>query len=160
MQKDNPAGAPGSMLAIVLGALVLAVAAFVAARYWTGGSVAYDRIALEAPCDLRNGACEQAAVGGSVRLSISPADLPLMKPLQMSVQLRDLDADSVQVAMRGLNMDMGLNMTRLQRAGDDRWQGETILPVCSQRRMEWEAAVLVDGVNRFEVAFPFHTERP
>jgi len=144
----------------VLGAVVLAVAAFLAARYWSGGSAAYDRIALATPCDLRSGACEQSAVGGSVRLSIAPADLPLMKPLQMSVQLRDLDAESVQVAMRGLNMDMGLNITRLRRIGDGSWQGETILPICSQRRMEWEAAVMVDGIRRFEVAFPFHTERP
>jgi hypothetical protein len=56
-------------------------------------------------------------------------------------------------------MDMGLNRTLLQGIQDGRWEGETILPICSQRRMQWEAAVRLDGDGRFEVPFVFDTRR-
>ena len=64
------------------------------------------------------------------------------------------------VEIRGLNMEMGLNRTQLTPIGEGSWAGETILPVCSQRRMEWEAAVQLDLEQRYELPFLFHTTRP
>lgn len=93
-------------------------------------------------------------------LAITPSQIPLMQPLRLSVVIAGLTAREIGVEIRGLNMDMGLNRTLLTPVADGRWEGETILPLCSQRRMEWEAAVLLRADQRLEVPFRFHTERP
>ena len=83
-----------------------------------------------------------------------------MKPLRITADVEGLAVQNVHVEIRGLNMDMGLNRTRLEETAQGHWEGETILPVCSQRRMEWEAAVRLDADRRVEVPFVFHTVRP
>ena len=93
--------------------------------------------------------------------SIMPQPVPLMRPLQLAVEVVGLDARGVAVEIRGLNMDMGLNRTLLAKSHTGRWKGETILPLCSQRLMEWEAGVrLITEQGRFEVPFLFATKRP
>jgi hypothetical protein len=144
----------------VLLAVVLGVGAFWAARYWQAGKPAYQRLSGPADCRLEAGPCEAVLASGEVRASIDPLGIPLMTTLTLAVDLDAIDAENVIVDIRGLNMDMGLNRTRLARDAAGTWRGETILPVCSQRRMEWEAAVQIDGAARIEVPFRFHTVRP
>jgi hypothetical protein len=158
-KRDDRATRAGTLLAVI-GAMALGAVAFWGARSWLPGGAGYERLALTAPCDLRAGPCEQALADGSLRLGISPSDLPLMQTLTLDVHLDGVQADRVQVSIRGLNMDMGLNLTELLPLQPGHWQGETILPICSQRRMEWEAAVLLDAGRRVEIPFPFHTVRP
>ena len=145
---------------ILLGAAVLAVAGFFGARYWQGMQDQFTRIAPPSGCDLRAGPCAQQVDGGSVTLAIAPSPIPLMQPLRLSVVTDGLTVDEISVEIRGLNMDMGLNRTRLTPVAGSHWEGETILPLCSQRRMEWEAAVLLRAKRRLEVPFRFHTQRP
>ena len=144
----------------LLGAVLMAAVAYGVARHWLAGQPSYARVALVQDCDLRAGACRAEVDDGGVVLAISPTDIPLMQPLTLMVGSEGLEVSEVVVEIRGRNMDMGLNRTRLQRTADGRWHGETILPICSQRRMEWEAAVRLDGATRLEVPFAFHTERP
>lgn len=146
---------------LVLAALAaLAVAAFHAARHWQTSRDDYVRVAGPVGCDLRAGPCRQPSGDGAVSLTITPRDIPLMQPLHLTVMTENLEVRAAQVVIRGLNMDMGLNLATLKPTGDGRWEGETILPVCSQRRMEWEAAVRLDLDRRLEVPFTFHTLRP
>ena len=126
----------------------IALTAFLGARYWQSAQHGWTRVTPAEDCDLRHGACSQAVAGGELVFSISPTDIPLMKPLRLEVEIR------------GLNMDMGLNRTRLERTGEDGWRGETILPVCSRRTMQWEAAVQIETEGRFELPFRFSTTRP
>ena len=139
---------------------LVAVAAFYGARYWRSAQESYIRAGRPADCNLHAGPCRQALAGGSVTFSISPAEIPLMKTLKLAVATTGLEVRGVVVEVRGMNMDMGLNRTLLTRAEDGGWEGETILPVCSQRKMEWEAAVQLETEGRYEVAFPFDTTRP
>lgn len=144
----------------LLGFAMIAMAAFFGARYWQSAQQAFTRAGTSIDCDLRAGACRQVVPGGSVTLSIAPADIPLMKPLSLVVATEGLMVDRVTVDIRGLNMEMGLNRTPLGRVNEHRWQGETILPICSQRRMQWEAAVQLSAQQRIEVPFRFQTTRP
>jgi len=141
-------------------AVALATAGYLGARHWQDSQGRYERVGGPADCDLRAGPCRRNAGQGVVALSLSPPEIPLMTTLTLQVTLESLSAQAVFVDIRGLNMDMGLNRTRLQPVGGGRWQGETILPVCSQRRMEWEAAVLIEAPDPLEVPFPFYTTRP
>jgi hypothetical protein len=140
--------------------LLLAALAFAAARYWQATQSAYARVDAADACELRAGACRRAVGPAAVTLSVAPADIPLMKPLRLTVAIEGLTVRGVLVEVRGLNMDMGLNRTRLEQTTDGRWEGETILPVCSQRQMEWEAAVRLDADRRIDVPFAFRTVRP
>lgn len=140
--------------------VVLAVAGFYLGRHWQAAGETYERAAGPANCDLRVGACRADLPDASVTFAISPPELPLMKTLTLEVVLQPPGAREVFVDIRGLNMDMGVNRTRLAQVENGVWQGETILPVCSQRRMEWEAAVQIDGPDRVEIPFLFFTNRP
>jgi len=147
-------------LLIAGGMLLVALAAYTAARHWQAGSAVYHRVAADAGCDLRGGPCRREVAGGAVVFAITPADIPLMRPLTMRVEVEDLPVSGVVVEVRGLNMDMGLNRTRLQQLESGVWTGETILPICSQREMKWEAAVRLDADSRSEIPFLFRTSRP
>lgn len=144
---------------MLVGIALMVSAGFFGARFWqsTGG---YDRVSPQTGCDLRAGPCSRPLDGGTVAFSIEPREIPLMQPLRLRVQTDGVPARSVTVEIRGLNMDMGLNRTELTQTAAGRWEGETILPVCSQRRMEWEAAVRLVAGTKLEVPFPFHTTRP
>jgi hypothetical protein len=146
-------------LVIVL-VLVAGLAAFFGARAWQAHRGGYAVPPQAVGCQLLDGRCRQQLAQGAIELEVDPPAIPLMQTLTLTVQAENLSADAVSVDIRGLNMDMGLNLTRLRQVADDRWEGETILPVCSQRRMEWEARVQVDGAQRLAVPFLFFTERP
>ena len=141
----------------VIGAL--AGAAYWLAKGWQSAQPSYTRVSDAVECDFEAGPCQQRWQGRSVALRIDPPQVPLMQPLPVVVDLGDNEASAVHVAVRGLNMDMGLNRTSLHRAGPGRWVGETILPICSQRRMRWEAAVEVVSLDRVEIPFAFSTRR-
>ena len=149
------------MTLMAVGFVLVAAATFGLARHWQSQQPPFARVAAPEGCDLHAGPCRQAVAGAGVVFSIMPQTVPLMRPLQLVVEADGLDARSVAVEIRGLNMDMGLNRTLLAQSQTGHWRGETILPLCSQRRMQWEAAVRLDTEQgRFEVPFLFDTKRP
>ena len=119
------------------------------------------RLAPDPACDLRSGGCTRTLPdGGVLTLRITPEELPLMQPLQLVVELDGREAAGVQVDISGINMDMGINRTRLEPDGEGRWTGSTLLPVCTQQVMRWEAAVwLEDGTEILSVPHRFETRR-
>jgi hypothetical protein len=145
---------------LVLAVLMMAAVAFYGARLWQFMQTGYTRVAEAPRCDLRDGPCRQSVRGGRVSFSIIPRDIPLMQPLRLLVEADGIPVRSAEVEIRGVNMNMGLNQTALAATAEGRWEGETILPVCSQRSMQWEAAVRLDAGERVEVPFVFHTTRP
>ena len=144
---------------VALLAMGLAWLAFAAARYWQPQPSGYARPADVAGCQLERGACRQAVGQGHVGLQILPGDIPLMQTLSLRVTLDGIDATAVRVDIRGLNMDMGLNRTLLQSAGGGVWTGQTILPICTLRRMDWEAVVRLVNGEAVEVGYLFSTWR-
>ena len=145
---------------ILLVFAMFALTAYLGARYWQSAQQSWTRVTPRQACNLRHGPCSQPLGGGELVFSISPRDIPLMKPLSLEVETRRLTAVGVAVEICGLNMDMGLNRTRLEPSGEGGWRGETILPVCSQRSMQWEAVVQIETEGRLEVPFRFATLRP
>lgn len=143
-----------------LGLLLMAAVAFYGARLWQSLQTPYTRVATAAACDLRAGPCREVLAGGHLSFGITPREIPLMQRLHLLLEVEGLAVRAATVEIRGLNMDMGLNRTSLGQTAPGRWEGETILPMCSQRRMAWEAAVQLDAGGRFEVPFVFHTSRP
>lgn len=138
----------------------MALLAYLGAQHWQQARQVYQRDPGIAGCELAQGVCSQPVAATAVTLRITPAEIPLMQTLRLIVDTGTLDAARVAVDIRGLNMEMGQNRTVLNRREDGLWIGETILPICSQRRMEWEAAVQLDGDVSIELPFLFATTRP
>jgi hypothetical protein len=119
-------------------------------------------IAADPACDLAQGPCRtRLPDGGEVRLAVTPNPIPLMKPLSVEVSVSGSDLKPASLDITGLNMNMGLNRTPLLADGPNTWRGETVLPICTQRRMHWQAALVLQGdAGTFRLNHAFYTLRP
>ncbi len=123
-------------------------------------SVAITRATLQQSCHLEQAACTARFDDGqTVTLNLSPRPIPLLKTLQLSVQLSSgQDIQRVDIDFVGTNMDMGFNRSKLSRKSTDFFQGTGVLSICTQRRMEWEAQVFLHTKAGMKLAiFPFYT---
>jgi len=142
-----------------------------------------ERAALNPGCDLRRAACTAVfESGGSVQLDIQPRGIPVLRRLDIQVQIDALPTPRrVEVDFAGFDMDMGYNRVPLSPVGSltdpaadpaadqaksqsarqsGAYIGRGMLPVCLRERMTWEARVLIylaDGI--LAAPFRFETKR-
>ncbi|HIO92433.1 MAG TPA: hypothetical protein EYG68_06250 [Leucothrix mucor] len=122
------------------------------------------RATMQDDCDLHQSNCTALfSDGGKAKLSINPKEIPLLKPLQVELQLEGIQATDVQLNIIGLNMDMGINRNSLRGTTDAEktiFTGVIILPVCSNQRMEWEAQARITTIENKVIiaAFQFYTD--
>jgi hypothetical protein len=114
-----------------------------------------------ANCNLNLAPCvTNLPMGGQVQLSISPKPIPLVKPLHIQVKLTDIQADSVEVDFICIGMNMGFNRAQLKQKGSGQFEGDSMLPICIKRSMDWEARVLVSTeAGMLLIPFRFSTSR-
>ncbi len=147
----------------LIGLLLLAVFGVALYRVWP---MLHPDVSLEIPadpdCDLRAGPCISSLGGESrVSFSIEPKEIPLVKPLQLRVDLQGVQASSVEVDFSGVDMDMGFNRVKLEPVAEGAFAAKGILPVCVRDAMEWEAKVLISSQQGLSsVAYRFITVRP
>jgi len=99
---------------------------------------------LDPDCDLRAGPCKSTFPdGSSVTFSIEPRTIPVVKPLRLQVDVSGIEADSVEVDFKGVDMDMLYNRTKLTAEGGQRFVGKGIIPICIRQAMEWEGTVMI-----------------
>ena len=113
-------------------------------------------------CNLHQSDCTAVFPDGrKATLSLTPKNLPLLKPIQVEVRLDGFKAKELQFNIIGLNMDMGVNRNTLTSNDQQSFTGNMILPVCSNQRMAWEAqAVITDADDKVVIApFPFYTDK-
>ncbi|MBA1443941.1 MAG: hypothetical protein M3H12_09415 [Chromatiales bacterium] len=157
MKKQN------SLLWLVAGFLLAAFSAVAIYKVWP---LLHPEVlisaSLDAECDLRAGPCKsQLPDGSSISFSIEPRTLPLVKPIQLVVEIEGLEAEQVVVDFSGVDMNMGFNRPALANQGDGRFAGKGMLPVCVRDAMEWEAKVLVKTPDGLVAApYRFITVKP
>ena len=99
---------------------------------------------LDESCDLRKGACtSDLPTGGKITFSINPNDIPILRPLQLKVEVKDMEASKVEVDFIGIGMEMGYNRPKLKSLDKTHFSGRAILPVCVRTKMDWEARILL-----------------
>lgn len=114
---------------------------------------------MEAGCDLRTDPCSASFAGGArIGFRIAPEGIPVSQPLTLTVTAEGLAAEAVEVDFQGVDMNMGFNRVTLGQAGEGRFSGEALLPVCIRGGMTWQATVILDtDEGPYEAAFRFDT---
>ncbi len=116
---------------------------------------------LDESCDLRKGACVSVLPnGGKVSFSLSPNDIPILRPLKLHVTTEGVKVSTVEVDFVGIGMEMGYNRSSLKEDGQNKFTGKAILPVCVRSKMDWEAKVLLKTDKGLLMApFRFYTTK-
>jgi hypothetical protein len=145
----------GGLLALTLGLPV-----FFNFKGYVGPQV-IATLPVDTQCDLHSSACTtKLPQGGNISLSIEPRSIPLLKPLQLHVTTKGVDASKVEIDFVGVGMNMGYNRPSLKKTKTEHFVGETTLPVCVRRKMDWEAQVLIHTPKGIvKVPFQFYTLR-
>jgi hypothetical protein len=155
--KTNEEGHPLLWSAVALLLLGLIAVAGYKYREMTLGTL-IATAPLDTTCLLNDGRCSATLPGGATAsFAITPQPIVATTPLQLSLQLEGLTANSVEVHFRGESMNMGLSQFTLTPQAAGSFGGEAILPVCVRNSMIWIADVLV-ATPQGRVAFPFRFE--
>ena len=123
------------------------------------------RLPEPAACALEAGPCTGALPGGgAVTVSLAPRPVPLLDPVTVTVTVAGSRLEPEELRVTGRSMEMGLQRARLEAAASGAdpgtYEGTFVLPVCSSRRMEWEALVVLAAPGRrVALPLPFQTRR-
>lgn len=151
------------LLWAVAGILAAAAVAVAVVKAWPLlHPVVVARAPLDPDCDIRQGPCRvRLPGGGEIGLEITPREIPVVHPLEVTVDLHGIDARGVEVDFAGVDMNMGYNRVSLHKVQPGRYEGKAMLPVCVRDRMRWEAKVLVQSPGGYLLGpFRFDTFRP
>jgi hypothetical protein len=113
-----------------------------------------------AGCDLNQQSCRaEMPGGGRIELAIAPHPIPVIQPLQITVDITGIAPNKVELDFQGVVMEMGYNRMTLLPAGNGRYTGAATIPVCVTGRMQWRATVAVETASQ-RIAAPFQFEAP
>lgn len=147
--------------------LLLATAWVLAERYLDTGASGPFAVLQPDACDLNAGPCSvRHPAGGTLTLAITPRPVPMLQPLNLSLQLdatarRHMgEPETLELDLAGVEMYMGYQRPRLEHVGDGHYLGETTLPICTTEAMTWAATVMPAGdPDAARVQFRFVTRR-
>lgn len=104
-------------------------------------------IDLSEYCMLSSTACEQQSVQMTLDRDVAQ---PLM-PVKISVKWPNAAQDSLSLNLKGMEMEMGTARFKLNAIGNDVFEGEVILPVCTLDKMTWVGEIS-DGTTTVKPA--------
>ena len=115
---------------------------------------------LDSNCKPAKSACTAAMRDYSATLYF-PEQVHYLKPFRMQVTTKGISNSSIEtvyVDYTMVGMDMGLNRFSLlsvtDAKGQQRYEGEGILPVCVSGRVDWLASVNIITANKvYEATF-------
>ena len=115
---------------------------------------------LDLNCNPAKSVCRAAKQDSSVTLYF-PEEVHYLKPFRMQVTTKGISNSSIEtvyIDYTMVGMDMGLNRFNLKSVtyakGQQRYEGEGILPVCVSGRVDWLANVNVVTADKvYEAVF-------
>lgn len=144
---------------IVLTVFLLVPILFFSIEYWNrinAGIVESGNI--NADCDLHKASCEASfEENGKLVFSITPAPIKPLSPLDLQVELVNINAQSVQVDFEGIGVYMGFYRPELKREINNVFKGTAILSVCTLENMLWQATVIIK-TDKGTIVAPFRFE--
>lgn len=111
-------------------------------------------------CDLNQQACAvDVPGGGSIKLTLAPRPIPVIKPIRITVTVSGMEAKQVNLDFQGVHMNMGYNRVSLANTDDGHFESDATIPVCITGRMLWRATLMVETTTQ-RIAIPFLFNAP
>ncbi|ARP39841.1 hypothetical protein [Vibrio syngnathi] len=97
---------------------------------------------LDDYCMLSTTSCEQ----NTVTMTLDRETAQPLAPTKIKVVWEDAASDTLMLSLAGLEMEMGLARFQLKNIGNNTYEGDVILPVCTLDKMTWIGEI-TDGVD-------------
>ncbi|WP_299692983.1 hypothetical protein [uncultured Vibrio sp.] len=97
---------------------------------------------LDNYCMLSTTSCEQK----TVMMTLERETVQPLIPTKIKVVWQGSKSDTLMLSLSGLEMDMGSARFQLKNIGNNTYEGDVILPVCTMDKMTW-LGELTDGVE-------------
>lgn len=112
-------------------------------------------------CNMNQSSCTATLKNDIlVEFEISPKPIPLMKPLQFRVTLKDTHLPYLELTFFATNMNMGLHTFKLYPKEDGVYEGEGMLPTCVMGNMRWQANLIINTSSQsLGAIFYFQTDK-
>lgn len=116
---------------------------------------------MDSSCNLNQSECLlRLDDGAEVVLSIEPRPIPVLKPLELKVEIHNLKSEKVVVNFKSIGMNMGINKSLMQQTSPGVFSAKGMLPVCVRNRMSWNANLLIQTPKGIiSTSFLFDTTR-
>ncbi len=126
---------------------------------WYVGSTSF--VKQNRDCDLHKSTCSVKLKDGSIiSLSINPKEIPLKKPIKLTVTTQGIKTKTLSLKVFAVNMNMGLIEKSLKKIKKNTYEGEVILPTCVVGDMIWNANIIADKTSKSVGAiFEFQTKK-
>lgn len=98
------------------------------------------RIAIEDTCQLSTQPCLQ----NGVNIHLQKDTLTPLEPSSITVNWPKTHSEKLLLSLQGLDMEMGNPIFQLTKTSDSTFEGEILLPICTQNTMVW-TGTLTDG---------------
>ncbi len=110
---------------------------------WYAGSTNFSK--QNKLCDLHKSSCEVILKDGSiVKLDINPKNIPLMKPIKLTIITKNINLKTLSLQLFAMNMNMGFIKKDLKKIAKNRYEASVILPSCIIGGMIWNANIIVN----------------
>lgn len=118
-------------------------------------------------CPIHTQAChihfsDQTKQLRDIEFDIQPKPIQQLVPIHLRVTTGSMPVTQISVEIRGYNMDMGKNITRLQAKHTGIYTGVTHLSMCIRNKMVWQAVIKITSkgiLYKIPVRFITHKHR-
>ncbi|WP_122032666.1 hypothetical protein [Aliivibrio sp. EL58] len=97
-------------------------------------------IAIEDTCQLSSQPCTQHGVD----IRLQKDTLTPLEPSPITVKWPNTNSEKLLISLQGVDMEMGNPIFQLTKTNDSTFEGEILLPICTQNTMVW-TGTLTDG---------------
>ncbi|MEZ8885565.1 hypothetical protein AB4564_20360 [Vibrio sp. 10N.222.51.E8] len=104
-------------------------------------------VSLDDYCMLSTTSCEQE----SISMSLDRETAQPLLPTKIKVVWEGAASETLMLSLTGLEMEMGSARFQLKNTGNNIYEGDVILPVCTMDHMTW-LGELTDGVETVKPA--------
>ncbi|WP_320036410.1 hypothetical protein [Halarcobacter sp.] len=112
-------------------------------------------------CNLHEKSCTITLQDGtSFELSITPKDIPLMKPLTFTIKSNNPNLENLYLNIYATNMFMGEFNLPIKNLSNGNYEATGTLPTCPVGDMNWNAEIRIEKLNEtIGARFQFKTDK-
>jgi hypothetical protein len=94
-------------------------------------------VTVEESCQLSSNICAKSGV----QIRLERDVLTPLEPSAITVNWPNSTTENIIVSLEGLDMSMGKPLFQLHRTTNQTYEGEILLPICTQNTMTWVGSI-------------------